>query len=33
VNKDKQRIVLAGVDPIWENGNVYEGLIANPVRA
>jgi len=32
MNKDKQRIVLAGVDPIWENGNVYEGLIANPVR-
>lgn len=26
-------VVLAGVDPIWEDGNVYEGLIANPARA
>lgn len=29
---DTEHVVVAGVDPIWEDGEVFEGLIANPSR-
>ncbi len=31
-NRDPEGVVLAGVDPIWDDGDVFEGLIANPSR-